>query len=186
MAGNRNLYLKLLRLFAEQQGAAVVQIESALAAGDATLAERLAHTLKGVGGNIGAKSVQTAAGELEKLIRGRAAVTEMESSRQRLAAVLDPLIAQLRSRLSSLTPVIPAPTTLAPPADFAQARAAAAELTRLLSEADPGSADFVEANGAALRPLFAGAAWPEFEKLVQGYAFADAQAHLERALNSQP
>jgi hypothetical protein len=29
-------------------------------------------------------------------------------------------------------------------------------------------------------------AWPQFEKLVQGYAFADAQAQLEQALKALP
>ena len=62
VAGNRKLYLKLLRQFAEQQGPSVEQITAALAQGDAALAERLAHTLKGVAGNIGAKPVQAAAG----------------------------------------------------------------------------------------------------------------------------
>ena len=54
------------------------------------------------------------------------------------------------------------------------------------SELDPAAADFIEANHAALRPLFDVAIWPEFEKLVQEYAFADAQAHLEHALESFP
>ena len=56
VAGNRKLYLKLLRQFVEQQGPAVEQITTALAQGDVALAERLAHTLKGVAGNIGAKA----------------------------------------------------------------------------------------------------------------------------------
>ena len=57
VGGNRKLYLKLLRQFIEQQGPAVEQITEALARGDIALAERLAHTLKGVAGNIGATQV---------------------------------------------------------------------------------------------------------------------------------
>jgi hypothetical protein len=68
--------------------------------------------------------------------------------------------------------------------DLAQSREAATQLIKLLSEFDPGAADFIEANHAALRPLFAGEAWTQFEKLVQGYSFADAQAQLEQALKS--
>jgi hypothetical protein len=33
-----------------------------------------------------------------------------------------------------------------------------------------------------LRPLFAGETWTPFEKLVQGYSFAEAHARLEQAL----
>ena len=115
MAGNQKLYLKLLRQFVEQFSPAVAQITAALAAGDMPLAERLAHTLKGVAGNIGAKPVQLAAGELEKLIRDRAAVTEVESAKQEVAAALDPLLTPLQSALNSPTPAVPlkAPAPLA-------------------------------------------------------------------------
>ena len=54
----------------------------------------------------------------------------------------------------------------------------------LLSEFDAGAADFIETNHAALRPLFDDDAWEPFEKLVQGYAFADAQAQLDLAVRS--
>ena len=54
VGGNRKLYVKILRQFAEQQGPALDQVADALAKGDHALAERLAHTLKGVAGNIGA------------------------------------------------------------------------------------------------------------------------------------
>jgi hypothetical protein len=33
-----------------------------------------------------------------------------------------------------------------------------------------------------LQPLFHDGTWAEFEKLVQGYSFADAQTQLEQAL----
>jgi hypothetical protein len=60
------------------------------------------------------------------------------------------------------------------------------QLIKLLSDFDPSATDFVEANRAALHPLFAAAAWAQFEKLVQAYAFADAQTQLEQALKTLP
>jgi two-component system, sensor histidine kinase and response regulator len=185
VAGNRKLYLKLLRQFAEQQGPSVGQIAAALAAGDIALAERLAHTLKGVAGNIGAKPVQAAAGDLEKLIRAQAPTAELESYQQKVATVLDPLLAQLRSAPNTSSPGDLAPAA-AQPMDAAQTRVAATQLTKLLSEFDSGAVEFIEANHAALRPLFADNTWPAFEKLVQDYAFADAQAQLEQAMARQP
>jgi two-component system sensor histidine kinase/response regulator len=181
VAGNRKLYLKLLRQFIEQHGPAVGQITTALAQGDAVLAERLAHSLKGVAGNIGAKLVQGSAGMLEKLIRDRAASTEVESATSAVAAALDPLLAQLWNSLPSPEPTTPLQTSL-PPADPAQTRAAAAQLTKFLAEFDPGAEEFIEANQVALCSLFRGDSWSQFERLVQGYAFADAQAQLEQAL----
>jgi two-component system sensor histidine kinase/response regulator len=183
VAGNQKLYRKLLVQFAEQQGPAITQISDALSKNDVALAERLAHTLKGVAGNIGAKPVQTAAGALEKLIRNHAKSDDLTSAKQQLAAALDPLVAQLSA---TLKPAADAQPSAAPPAavDPALSRDAAAQLVKLLSESDPGAVDFIEANQAALRPLFAGDAWSQFEKLVQGYGFADAQAQLEQALKT--
>jgi CheY-like chemotaxis protein len=184
VAGNRKLYLKLLRQFVEQQGPAIAQVTSALAQGDAALAERLAHTLKGVAGNIGAKAVQAAAGVLEKLIRGGAGAAEIDPAKQQVATALDPLIAQLKSALGSPASPGPLPAARVATVDPAQSRTAGAQLLKLLSEFDPGSVDFVEVYSAALRPLFAAESWPRFEKLVQGYAFAEAQTELEQAMKS--
>src|SRR6185503_4137239 len=104
VAGNRKLYLKLLRQFIEQQGPALGQIAAALATGDMALAERQAHTLKGVAGNIGARQVQTAAGALEKLIHAKAAAGEMDSARHQAAGALDPLIERLKEVLHASAP----------------------------------------------------------------------------------
>ena len=184
VAGNRKLYRKLLRLFLEQQGPALAQITAALAQGDRELAERVAHTLKGVAGNIGAKAVQTAAGALEKVIREGTEAAAVAAARQQVVAALDPLLAQLPTALSLPLPApgTPPPTVTPAATDPAQSREACARLRQLLMEFDPGAADFIEANSAALRPLFAVGAWEPFANLVQSYAFAEAQAQLEPAL----
>ena len=183
VGGNRKLYLKLLRQFAEQQGPALNEVNHAIAAGDLALAERLAHTLKGVSGNIGAKTVQASAGNLEKLIRARAGASEVIAAGKQTAALLDPLVAQLRSSLSAAAHEVPAaaPAAAVSPA---QTREAATQLIQLLSEFDPGAADFLQGRGPELRPLFTDAAWPEFDRLTQGYSFAEARALLEQALKS--
>jgi hypothetical protein len=91
----------------------------------------------------------------------------------------------LQAPLGSATSEAPSPTASPVAVDPARAREAAAQLNRLLSEFDPGAADFIEAHQAALRPLLGGT-WPQFEKDVQGYAFADAQAQLDLALKNLP
>ncbi|MFY9935360.1 MAG: PAS domain S-box protein, partial [Silvibacterium sp.] len=65
VAGNRRLYRDLVGQFAAKQGKAAAQISTALESGDHTLAERLAHTVKGVAGNIGITEVQSVAQKLE-------------------------------------------------------------------------------------------------------------------------
>ena len=69
VAGNRRLYRDLLGQFAAKQGDAAAQISTALESGDLELAERIAHTVKGVAGNIGITEVQSVAQKLEKALR---------------------------------------------------------------------------------------------------------------------
>jgi hypothetical protein len=101
--------------------------------------------------------------------------------KQQLAAALDSLVPALRPVLDS-TPAETVASAPPLPLDSVPSREVAAQLARLLSEFDPGAADFITAHQAALRPLFADTAWPEFERLVQGYAFAEAETRLNEAL----
>ncbi|HRZ99686.1 MAG TPA: PAS domain S-box protein [Candidatus Paceibacterota bacterium] len=185
VGGNLKLYTKLLRQFSEQQGPAAEQISEAMVRGDAVVAERLAHTLKGVAGNIGAGAIQSAAGALEKLIRERADPDLIESARLRVAAALETLLKQLPPVLASVEPVPTAPPASVPSIDPVKSREAATQLIKLLAEFDPGASDFVETNQAALRSLFSDGAWTQFEKHVQGYSFADAQDQLDQAIKSR-
>ena len=69
VGGNKPLYAKLLCKFREGQQNAVPEIRAALRSGDVETAGRLAHTVKGVSGNLGAESLYRAAAELEKAIK---------------------------------------------------------------------------------------------------------------------
>ncbi len=184
VGGNRKLYARILRQFADQQGPAPDQIADALAKRDHALAERLAHTLKGVAGNVGAKGVQSAAAVLERVIRARANSDEVERAMQHVGSVLGPLAAGIRAALAAAASEAAAPAQPTAPTSPARSREAAAQLAALLSDSDPAAGEFIDANRGALRPLFDAAGWSEFETLVQGYAFADAQTRLEHALET--
>jgi len=78
VAGNRRLYRDLLGQFAAKQGDAAAQISTAFESGDFILAERLAHTVKGVAGNLGITEVQSVGQKLEKALRdGEGTVSAM-------------------------------------------------------------------------------------------------------------
>ena len=70
VAGNRRLYRDLLGQFAAKQADAAAQVSIALESGDRNLAERIAHTVKGVAGNLGISEVQAVAQKLEKALHG--------------------------------------------------------------------------------------------------------------------
>ena len=96
VGGNRTLYLKLLRQFLTQQAPAAVQIAEALAANDSLLAERLAHTVKGVAGNLGARELQQVSGTLEKAIANKTSTVVLEETCKNFASVLDGFVSRLR------------------------------------------------------------------------------------------
>jgi signal transduction histidine kinase/CheY-like chemotaxis protein len=111
VAGNRSLYHDLLSQFAAKQVDAAAQISAALASGDRKLAERIAHTVKGVAGNLGMTDVQVAAQKLERTIReGQDSVPELL---EQFANTLRVQIAALNQALhdSELAPPAEVPPT---------------------------------------------------------------------------
>ena len=183
VAGNRPLYQKLLRQFSEQASTVTDQVTTALDQGYVALAERVAHTLKGVAGNIGAKPVQAAAGKLEKLLREQATGPAVKAAINEVGAVLSPLLEELQRHLPTEAETNP-PSPTAAVIDPAVSRAAAVELAALLDQFDPAAVDFIDARQADLRPLFPAEAWSQFTTQVQNYAFTAAQKMLESALTS--
>jgi polar amino acid transport system substrate-binding protein len=69
LGGNVGSYLRLLDKFADNQADAVDQIRKESKAGDHEGAIRAAHTLKGVGGSIGATALQEVAQQLETTLK---------------------------------------------------------------------------------------------------------------------
>ena len=67
--GNEKLYRKLLSKFLENNGNVVAEIKETLKADDKETAARLAHTVKGVAGNLGAQELFPVAADLEKAIK---------------------------------------------------------------------------------------------------------------------
>jgi CheY-like chemotaxis protein/uncharacterized protein YqgV (UPF0045/DUF77 family) len=88
--GNEAVYRKILDKFRETQADAPQRIRAALADGDRATAQREAHTLKGVAGNIGAEDVQATAKVVEGLIKedgdSAAALSELEQTLRLLIA----------------------------------------------------------------------------------------------------
>jgi two-component system sensor histidine kinase/response regulator len=182
VAGNKKLYIKLLREFTSDQADAVTNIRAALAKNDTERAIRLAHTLKGVAGSLGARPVQTAAAAVEQLLRDQAAADATNSALEQLAAVVDPFLTSLRAVLTST--ILAAPAT--PAVAAGRTRDIAAQLKKLFAAFDTNAVTFAEENEANLRPAFDAVTWDQFLRQIQQFAFADAQALLDQALARLP
>ncbi|MEO7547012.1 MAG: response regulator, partial [Ramlibacter sp.] len=88
MAGKKPLYLAMLKRYVAGQKPLGQQLREALAGADRATAERLAHTCRGVSGNVGATLVQECAGTLEQALREAAPAALVE---QHLLALEEPL-----------------------------------------------------------------------------------------------
>jgi CheY-like chemotaxis protein len=99
MIGKRPLYIAMLGRYVAGQRQVCTQIREALAAGDAAAAERLAHTTKGVSGNVGATSIEKLAGALEQSLREHNPALEIQRRLDRLEGPLSDLITALESQL---------------------------------------------------------------------------------------
>ncbi|MDD3213557.1 MAG: response regulator, partial [Eubacteriales bacterium] len=93
--GKKKIYVSLLRKYVEGQRNVIAEIEQTLAKNDTDTAQRIAHTLKGVSGNIGAEAVQQKAAELETAIRQNAAASAIAEALQNTNKQLQPLLNEL-------------------------------------------------------------------------------------------
>ena len=159
VAGNTKLYRKLLHRFATTEADAAERIASALAAPNRALAERLAHTVQGVAGNIGAAAVQQAAAHLEQVIKDSAP--------------------GVRTALEG------ADRDTAPAGDPKQMKVAVDQLSRYLAEADGAAIDYFESAGPHLRPLFSAQEFQRFATLIEHYAFSEAYEQLREAVEER-
>jgi two-component system, sensor histidine kinase and response regulator len=103
VGGNSRLYRDLLVKFSAKFNHADSEVEAALKSGDRDGAQRTAHTVKGVAGNLGIKGVQFAAEKLEKAIRE--SDMAVPSILQEFTSLLRPQIASLEKALGeAVTP----------------------------------------------------------------------------------
>jgi HPt (histidine-containing phosphotransfer) domain-containing protein len=70
--GKMPLYLKMLKKYVETGIQSLVDLKAAVEANDSETGERIAHTLKGINGNIGASALQAMADNIEKHIKDEA------------------------------------------------------------------------------------------------------------------
>ena len=98
IGGSVKAYRKLLQKFVENQAGAIHEIRTARAVGDNDSAVRFAHTLKGVGGSIGAIGLQRLGADLEQTLKENT-VADIESLLADTSAELESVLAAIREAL---------------------------------------------------------------------------------------
>jgi len=171
--GRQSLYLSMLKKFIAGQKHAPAQITGALNGDDRHAAERYAHTLKSVAGNIGAGQLQAEAGQLEAAIKGEYARESIDRRLASVSALLSALIGQLEARL-------PEQENAAIAVDREQLCATCVKLARLLDDDDAEAGDVLDEQADLLRSAF-GNSFQAIEGGIRNYEFESALAHLKEA-----
>ena len=185
--GRPAMYLRILNSFCDSEADAVTRIRAAIAADDYHLAERTAHTLRGLAANLGAGRIAELSGRVEQALRQRPLGRGVEGWLRCLDAMLAALVREVQgvraAQSPEAAPSAPCAATAATgeaappplPADLLD------RLHGLLRQDDGEATDLFEAHESALRAAL-GAAHGELKAAIHDYDFARAAEVLEGVL----
>jgi len=174
--GKRRLYSDLLLKFARDQTKAPDLLQEALDGADLATAQRLAHTAKGLAGNIGAMRLQEQAALLEAAIRDRA-------PRGKIDPLLTVWRAGVRDLISELWAALPAPQPRQQNGaanDTERQRAVVRRLMSLLQDDDSDAVDLVDAEAETLRAALGPSGFDALAEASHAFDFDTALQELNR------
>ena len=174
MSGSAAMYRKMLRRFRSSQAGFAAEFGAARAAGDAVAARRIAHTLRGVAGMIGARQTAAAAAALEQACLGDAPDSQADALLAQVVAELDLVLAGL-APLDLEPAAAPAPALL----DEAAMRAGLASLKALLGDNDAAALQLAERLARAAQGTAAEASLRAIAAAVEDYDFEHALQALQ-------
>lgn len=180
---NRALYQKLLLDFVDAHAADVERLAQAQEAGCSEQMRRLAHTLAGLAGNLGAQPLEEAARILEQLIREDADILRLSAARQRVEAELDALSQHIRGTPLRMSEEPPAASYPHPgPSARSRALGLIGELTPLLEEGEVSAERRLPELQACLQHTSAQALLEELQASVDAYEFDHAIGILRKLM----
>ena len=163
----KSLYLRLLIRFRDGQRTFEERFQLALEADDWAVMEREAHTLKGIAGSIGAKTLQSSAASLEAKCR----------TRSQLAEGLSEVCSLLKDVIEELEPLEPPAAPLSANEDVSLKKMLA-DLKVLLQQDDTAAVGLLE-KVSQHAPPEASEIVGLISDSVTGYDFDEALARLE-------
>ncbi len=168
-------YLRLLRQYATEHADDMTGLRQRMSEGDRDAARRLAHTLKGNSGSLGATSVQHLATRLDAAIRDGGD-----------AAAIEPLVGSVECELRRLTAAITAalPDDAAPPyageVDWTAVRRVLTELEPLLVMSNMQANLMIQTHASLLKAAL-GPLATELAQQIECFLYPEALATLKRA-----
>ena len=181
-ANNPSVYLRVLRMFIENQQGAGSDVAAALATGDLDLALRTLHTTRGVAGNIGAMEVAEAAQALESLLLEKEPdARRVGAASEHFAACLDGQLDALKNALGTESaPILPAPgIQVIDAVQLSALRPMLQMLHEQVRTANPEALETHRAMAASLRAAVPDTHMQALDHALQRYEFDNAQELLE-------
>ncbi|MBU4263580.1 MAG: PAS domain S-box protein [Proteobacteria bacterium] len=179
--GHLATYLRLLRRYAVDHAADMARLQELIDQDDWDGAKRLAHTLKGTSGMLGATGMQHLAAELETMIK--------EDGHD--LAVIERLSNSVGSELHRLTAAIllalpeEATVTYEGEVDWAVVRQVLTELEAMLAVDSSHANQILEQHGALLKAAL-GPLGMELEQRIEHFRYPEALETLQRAQKGHP
>jgi two-component system sensor histidine kinase/response regulator len=170
LLGKADIYLNALRHFCKKQQAAA-DIRTALANDDRPTARRIAHTLKGAAGTIGAGQLAEQAAAIETALAAPGQHLDIALPLDAMETSLGTLIAAIRQRLSQY----------GPEPDVAVAGPSLGDFIRLLEDSNPEAMAWLDTHADALRGMLPQARLTEIEAAVRTCDLDDALRLLREA-----
>jgi len=178
VAGNMKIYNGILKKFCSHHANAATEIKAAIESSDFELAERIAHTIKGVAGNIGADTIFKCSIELDALLKQAQDADGMDEQR------LTTLLAELTTHTTALITAIKASEVYADEAPTAdQPKLDSTKFTELISQLAALLDDDDSEAQSCLDELIAGSDHQELKELsemVSDYEFEEALELLQK------
>jgi two-component system sensor histidine kinase/response regulator len=169
------LYTSMLRKFVAAHADAATRIQQCLDAGQTAAAELIAHTLKGVCGNLGALQLQASADLLESRLRNGASASNPDAVNLALADTRC-LLQALVQALQQTPGLLPEHTVLTAESLSAAERQRAAtvlgQVKAYLAHDDASALELWETHARILRPLHP--RWQETEAALNAFEFDTA------------
>ncbi len=173
-------YLRLLRQYAVDHADDMTRLRQRMSEGDREAARRLAHTLKGNSGSLGATDVQHLATELDAAIRAGSDATEIE----RLACSVE---SELQRLATAITAALPdeAVAPYAGEVGWTMVRQVLAELETTLAASSMRANQLIDTHAALLGAAL-GAPGAELQRQIGHFLYPEALATLKQARQEHP
>ena len=177
-ANKPDFYVSMLRKFVHSQGDAVQQVRQTLADADTATATLLAHTLKGLSGNLGAMRLFESAGVLEHLLTTTLNPLQLEQALVETDTLLKALVQALQQTPGFADDQVVLAYGALSTLDQQTARQVVHEIRTCLMGNNANALEIWDTHVGILRPLLK--QWSQIETAIGAFEFESALDLLDQ------